>query len=261
MALHSWSRSGVAVLAGMLVASAAAQTPEALEQRLREHPSLRALDYQAAQFREASTVAAAIPDPVVSLGVNNVPVNDPAFDRFLPSNRALGIQQSIPNGARRAANSQAPQRTAVQLQVRYRAQLSSLRGELLALLHDRQRILDEIEQADDPEFIPRAKPLREVPEREVALYAHLRELPAHIAECPHADRSFRGEIQTLLHDLEDRHPGTRHSIMAGYEKLAGLAATEYDDDNPELEECENCGSPTTGDICRKCGLLDALGAV
>ena len=147
MALHSWSRSGVAVLAGMLVASAAAQTPEALEQRLREHPSLRALDYQAAQFREASTVAAAIPDPVVSLGVNNVPVNDPAFDRFLPSNRALGIQQSIPNGARRAANSQAAQRTAVQLQVRYRAQLSSLRGELLALLHDRQRILEQTQLA------------------------------------------------------------------------------------------------------------------
>ena len=109
--------------------------------------------------------------------------------------------------------------------------------------------------------MPRAKPLRDVPEKEVALYAHLRELPAHITECPHADEAFRGEIQQLLHKLEEKHPGTRHSIMAGYEKLAGLAATEYDDGNPEIDECETCGSPTTGEQCRKCGLLDALEAV
>jgi len=111
------------------------------------------------------------------------------------------------------------------------------------------------------EFVPRAKPLRDVPEKEVALYAHLRDLPAHITECPHAEEAFRGEIQQLLYRLEEKHPGTRHSIMAGYEKLAGLAATEYDDDNPDLDECENCGSPTTGEQCRKCGLLAALEAV
>jgi len=111
------------------------------------------------------------------------------------------------------------------------------------------------------EFVPRAKPLRDVPEKEVALYAHLRDLPAHITECPHAEEAFRGEIQQLLYKLEEKHPGTRHSIMAGYEQLAGLAATEYDDDNPDLDECENCGSPTTGEQCRKCGLLAALEAV
>ena len=110
------------------------------------------------------------------------------------------------------------------------------------------------------EFVPRAKPLRDVPEKEVALYAHLRDLPAHITECPHAEEAFRGEIQQLLYRLEEKHPGTRHSIMAGYEKLAGLAATEYED-NPDLDECESCGSPTTGNQCRKCGLLAALEAV
>ncbi len=112
-------------------------------------------------------------------------------------------------------------------------------------------------RSEREEFIPRAKPLRDVPEKEVALYAHLNDLPAHITECPHADESFRGEIQQLLYKLEERHPGTRHSIMAGYEKLAGLASEEYHD-NPELDECNQCGGPTTGDRCRKCGLLDAL---
>ena len=108
-------------------------------------------------------------------------------------------------------------------------------------------------------FIPRAKPLRDVPEREVALYARIRELPAHITECPHAEEAYRGEIQELLYDLEQNHPGTRHSIMAGYEQLAALAADEHRaGEANETGECERCGGPTTRDLCRKCGLLEAL---
>jgi uncharacterized protein (TIGR00269 family) len=116
-------------------------------------------------------------------------------------------------------------------------------------------------RAETETFVPRAKPLRDVPEKEVALYARLKELPAHITECPHSEEAYRGEIQQLLYDLEENHPGTRHSIMAGYEELAALAASKYRGDGPELEECDQCGSPTTGDRCRKCGLLDALEAV
>jgi len=107
-------------------------------------------------------------------------------------------------------------------------------------------------------FVPRAKPLRDVPEREVALYAHLRDLPVHMAECPHASEAYRGEIRDLLLDLEERHPGTRHSIMAGYEELAALAAERYRGDGPDLEECVECGAATTRDRCRKCVLVEAV---
>jgi uncharacterized protein (TIGR00269 family) len=112
-------------------------------------------------------------------------------------------------------------------------------------------------------FVPRAKPLRDVPEKEVALYAHLRDLPAHIAECPHAEEAYRGEIQELLLNVEENHPGTRHSIMAGYEDLAAMAAAEYRgaDGGSELGECERCGSTTAREVCRKCRLLDAVEAV
>ena len=95
-------------------------------------------------------------------------------------------------------------------------------------------------------FVPRAKPLRDVPEKGVALFAHLRDLPAHITECPHAEEAYRGEIQELLCELEERHPGTRHSIMAGYEELAGLAAAEHRGEGGEFGECERCGGPTRG---------------
>jgi len=111
-------------------------------------------------------------------------------------------------------------------------------------------------------MIPRAKPLRDIPEKEVALYAQLQDLPVHMAECPHSSEAFRGEIQDLLLSLEENHPGTRHSIMAGYEELAALAADEYRSEEPSsLDECAECGAPTTRDVCRKCALVDAVQSV
>ena len=117
------------------------------------------------------------------------------------------------------------------------------------------------ERTPKEDMIPRAKPLRDVPEKEVALYAQLRDLPVHMAECPHSSEAFRGEIQDLLLKLEENHPGTRHSIMAGYEELAGLAADQYSDEDANVGECEECGAPTTRDQCRKCALVDAVNAV
>jgi uncharacterized protein (TIGR00269 family) len=116
------------------------------------------------------------------------------------------------------------------------------------------------ERTNTTEFVPRAKPLRDVPEKEVALYAHLADLPVHMAECPHSSEAYRGEIQQMLFDLAERHPGTRHSIMAGYEEFAKLAAAAYRGDGPDLVECEMCGGTTTREICRTCQLTEAVHA-
>ncbi|WP_048076989.1 phosphoadenosine phosphosulfate reductase family protein, partial [Halorubrum sp. AJ67] len=57
------------------------------------------------------------------------------------------------------------------------------------------------ERAETDAFVPRAKPLRDVPEKEIALYCHVRDLPTHMAECPHAEEAYRGEIQSTIHAL------------------------------------------------------------
>jgi len=117
------------------------------------------------------------------------------------------------------------------------------------------------ERTEQDHHVPRAKPLRDVPEKEVALYAHLEDLPAHITECPHAEEAFRGEIQELMLGLEDDHPGTRHSIMAGYEEMAALAAEAYGGNDEKFGKCDSCGARTARDICRKCALVEAVDAV
>lgn len=113
---------------------------------------------------------------------------------------------------------------------------------------------------EDAAFVPRAKPLRDIPEREVALYAHLRDIPAHVAECPYASESFRGRIRDLLIELEDDHPGTRHSVIAGYEDLAALAAkaTGGEGSGP-AGTCVECGQPTDRKLCRACQFVEAMG--
>ena len=58
--------------------------------------------------------------------------------------------------------------------------------------------------------------------------------------------------------LEENHPGTRHSIMAGYERLAEAAADSFRGGADDLGECDNCGAPTDRDVCRKCYLVDAV---
>jgi uncharacterized protein (TIGR00269 family) len=114
-------------------------------------------------------------------------------------------------------------------------------------------------ETHDERFVPRAKPLRDVPEKEVALYAHLADLPVHMAECPHASEAYRGEIRDLLLELEENHPGTRHSILAGYEELARMASAEsHDEGGPPLCECDQCGAPTTRGLCRKCQLVASV---
>ncbi|MFB6302187.1 MAG: TIGR00269 family protein [Haloferacaceae archaeon] len=140
------------------------------------------------------------------------------------------------------------------------ALMNVLEGDIERMAEHFDASLGAFDERHDPgPFVPRAKPLRDVPEKEVALYAHTADLPVHAAECPHASESFRAEIQELLLDLEERHPGTRHSVLSGYEELAALAAREYrGDDGPDLGECERCGSPTGREVCRKCRLVEAV---
>ena len=102
-------------------------------------------------------------------------------------------------------------------------------------------------------LILRAKPLRYVPEKEVALYAIVNDLPVDFSECPYAHEAIRGEIRDMLNNFEVAHPGTKYSLLKGFDKMAPIISREYTD--IELAKCRICGEPCSLEICQACTLL------
>jgi len=81
-----------------------------------------------------------LPDPVISLGINNFPIFDPSFNEFLPTNKAIGVQQRFPNRATRRARANSISAEAEQLEQLREQTLAAMRAELVSLLHNKVRI-------------------------------------------------------------------------------------------------------------------------
>lgn len=72
-------------------------------QRLSEHPQVESILAESEASKAQAEGEMGLPDPMFMIGVDNVPVSDPAFDRFLPTSKVIGFSQSIPNPALRGA--------------------------------------------------------------------------------------------------------------------------------------------------------------
>lgn len=105
-----WAITGLAT--ALVAVSANAETLEDYTQRLAEHPQVAKILEQSVHFKELSDGAMGLPDPEIIFGVDNVPVNDPAFDRFMPTSKVLGIRQQIPSYSLRKARSSKQERLA-----------------------------------------------------------------------------------------------------------------------------------------------------
>ncbi len=68
-------------------------------QRLAEHPQVMDILAQSKSLRARAQGELGLPDPMLTIGVDNIPISDPAFNRFLPSSKVIGFNQKIPNPA------------------------------------------------------------------------------------------------------------------------------------------------------------------
>jgi uncharacterized protein (TIGR00269 family) len=102
-------------------------------------------------------------------------------------------------------------------------------------------------------LVLRAKPLRNIPEKEVALYALVNSLPVDFSECPYAGEALRGEVREMLNNFETKHPGTKYSLLRGFDKLVGALIKELPP--ARIEKCRICGETCTEDVCQACKLL------
>ncbi len=122
--------------------------------------------------------------------------------------------------------------------------MNHLRGDVARL----KRMLPGMRQ---PGLVMRIKPLRSIPEKEVALYGLLNDLPVSTDECPYAGEALRNEIREMLNNYEVKHPGTKYSLLGGFEAIS----SELRPLKTQIVQCKKCGEPSSETICKTCSFL------
>ncbi len=114
-----------------------------LKARIRQHPTLETYAYSAAADRSRAESALSLPDPVVSLQLNNVPLFDPSFSEYLPSNKAVGLRQDLPSRSARKAASLKSLRLADQSDLGSEERYARIEGRVLALVISRDYLIQQ----------------------------------------------------------------------------------------------------------------------
>ena len=132
---------------------------------LQDHPALLALESERLALLERSQTNLSLPDPVVSLGINNLSISSPSFDEFLPTNKMIGVRQDFPNSKGRSAKSDQALAQSRAIDLMIDAQRESLVADVLEHLIQKRRIDQQIGLARDR--LQRYDELTEVVETEI----------------------------------------------------------------------------------------------
>ncbi|MHA1997827.1 MAG: TIGR00269 family protein [Promethearchaeota archaeon] len=133
--------------------------------------------------------------------------------------------------------------------------MNVFRGDVTRIRRAASSLLD-----DNPEFVRKIKPLRDVLQQDIVLYLHHAGGQFQSAPCPYSvgDVVFRGEIQGILSQMEDSHPGSSYNVMKF------LDETFPDVKQPPVESsisrCSNCGRPKSKHMgkCMACYYVERL---
>lgn len=102
-------------------------------------------------------------------------------------------------------------------------------------------------------FVPRIKPFREIPEKEIGLYAILSGLDIQDKECPYLEGP-RFRVRDFLNDLEAESSGTKFSTLKTFEKLLPSVRRIVKKEGVKLVKCAKCGEPSSQKVCKTCEL-------
>jgi uncharacterized protein (TIGR00269 family) len=128
--------------------------------------------------------------------------------------------------------------------------MNYLKGDLERLMRLRPR-------RSQKGLVPRIKPLRAVPEKEIALYCMVNGIFDQSRECPYADLSLRSEVRDMMNSLESGFPGTKSATVRGFEQMAEHEQGRWP--QIDLADCRQCGEPCVGERCKACELREEIG--
>lgn len=120
---------------------------------------------------------------------------------------------------------------------------------LLSIIQGNVRHLTQ--EPDFPGVVRREKPLRNLLEREVTLYALLSGIDYYDLHCPYTRSSLRNEVRNFLVDLEAGHSGVTYSIARTGEKIKT-------GERVKMGRCTICGYPTTRVVCKACEIIEGF---
>ncbi|MGV8089764.1 MAG: TIGR00269 family protein, partial [Methanothrix sp.] len=121
---------------------------------------------------------------------------------------------------------------------------------------DMERLMRFRPRRKQPGLVPRIKPLRDIPEKEIALYAMVNGIYFESRECPYARLSLRADVRDMMNRMESLFPGTRQKTLQGFERIEELCRGDWA--QMELAECRDCGEPCVGKRCKACELLGRM---
>jgi tRNA-5-methyluridine54 2-sulfurtransferase len=121
------------------------------------------------------------------------------------------------------------------------------------------RQLPKLEARDG--FPKKVKPLVRLTERETAAWCVVRGIDYLVDECPIAAGNKHLGYKATLNAMEAESSGSKAAFYLNFvERMAPLLASHLRDDRDALRECEQCGSPTSGDVCAFCRLVATASA-
>jgi uncharacterized protein (TIGR00269 family) len=104
-------------------------------------------------------------------------------------------------------------------------------------------------------LIGRVRPLYEISEREVALYAYVQGLPVVESSCPYTVRggSIEEEVRRFLNSLEEGSPGIKIAFARALAKNLDFYKSRL---LGQVGRCRYCGTPTSAEVCAFCRLTE-----
>jgi recombinational DNA repair protein RecR len=63
--------------------------------------------------------------------------------------------------------------------------------------------------------------------------------------------------KAALNAIEDQSPGSKHAFYFGFlERVSPMFVPEAQAEQENLRACAQCGTPTTGEVCAFCRLVE-----
>jgi len=106
-------------------------------------------------------------------------------------------------------------------------------------------------RVNDSFAIRRVKPLMEIYEEEVALFAFQSGVPFQSVSCPYMHEGLRTEVRDYLNRMEADHPGIKNVLLgSSLDVISRYAAAE----SKVLVRCSDCGRSSSSRLCNVCRL-------